>query len=381
MSKIEYYSLDNILKHDGQYYIIYGERSNGKSYALDKYVLDKYFTKGEQFVIAKRYAEDMSSTICATMLVPLYEYVLEEYGYYIRFYQGKWYATQDKDIPITKQEIIGYAQSLNTVERFKGSQYPKVTTIIFEEFMSLKNNYLSDEINLLLNLVSTVARKRNNLKIFMLGNAISKYSPYSEALGIRLDKLKFNDIIEKTFTYGKAKTKFIIERARHVEIDDNTDSYTNFGKVSSSMINEGLFETSNYNRFNDGICFNENVKEFRDTFKVKPKVFNREDKLPMYIHFNGEYYSIYLKTNNFITIGINKCNVKPKEPIAIINPSNTETNNAIGIKNICYFKGQKGVCNMLDKLVRAFYNDDILFPSNEIGEDIITAFSLCGLRK
>lgn len=381
MSKIQYYTLDNILKHDGQYYIIYGERSNGKSYALDKYVLDKYFTKGEQFVIAKRYAEDMSSTICATMLVPLYDYVLEEYGYYIRFYQGKWFATQDKDTPITKQEIIGYALSLNTVERFKGSQYPKVTTIIFEEFMSLKNNYLNDEINLLLNLVSTVARKRNNVKIFMLGNAISKYSPYSEALGIRLDKLKFNDIIEKSFTYGKAKTKFIIERAKHVEIDDNTDSYTNFGKVSSSMINDGLFETSNYNRFNDGICFNENVKEFRDTFKVKPKVFNKEDKLPIYIHFNDEYYAIYLKTNNFITIGINKCSVKPKNVIAVINPSNTEINNAIGIKNICYFKGQVGICKILDRLVRAFYNDDIVFPSNEIGEDIITAFSLCGLRK
>lgn len=381
MSKIEYYTLDNILKHDGQYYIIYGERSNGKSYALDKYVLDKYFTKGEQFVIAKRYAEDMSSTICASMLVPLYDYVLEEYGYYIRFYQGKWFATQDKDIPITKQEIIGYAQSLNTVERFKGSQFPKVTTIIFEEFMSLKNNYLNDEISLLLNLVSTIARKRNNVKIFMLGNAISKYSPYSEALGIRLDKLKFNDIIEKTFTYGKAKTKFIIERSKHVEIDDNTDSYTNFGKVSSSMINDGLFETSNYKRFNDGICFNENIKEFRDTFKVKPKVFNKENKLPIYIHFNDEYYAIYIKSNNSITIGINKCSVKPKNVIAVINPSNTEINNAIGIKNICYFKGQKGICKMLDRIVRAFYNDDIIFPSNEIGEDIITAFSLCGLRK
>ena len=36
---------------------------------------------------------------------------------------------------------------------------------------------------------------------------------------------------------------------------------------------------------------------------------------------------------------------------------------------------------MLDRIVKAFYNDDIIFPSNDIGEDIITAFSLCGLRK
>ena len=37
---IKWYSLDNILKYDVQYYMIFGERSNGKSYAVDKYVID-----------------------------------------------------------------------------------------------------------------------------------------------------------------------------------------------------------------------------------------------------------------------------------------------------------------------------------------------------
>ena len=380
--KIQYYSLDNILKHEGQYYIIYGERSNGKSYATAKYVLDKYFKTGEQFVICKRYQEDMSATICSTMLSPLYEYVLKEYGYHIRFFQSKWYATQDIDTPITKQEVIGYAQALNTVERYKGSQYPKVTTIIFEEFMSLKGNYIPGEINLLLNLVSTITRKRNNVKVFMLGNAISKYSPYSEALGIRLDKLKFNEIIEKKFKYGKVTTTFVIERSKHVVIDDNTSSYTNFGKVSSSMISDGMFETSQYNHFNDNVCFNENQKEFRQENNCKPKVFSRTDKIPVCVYYNEEYFSIYIKQNNTNKVGIKKCEINkpPKDTIGVINGS-VVVKNATNIKNICYYKGSKVISNILDTIVNCFYNDDIIFPTDEIGEDIMTAFKLCGLSK
>ena len=380
--KIQYYSLDNILKHEGQYYIIYGERSNGKSYATAKYVLDKYFTTGEQFVICKRFQEDMSATICSTMLTPLYDYVLKEYGYHIRFFQSKWYATQDIDTPITKQEVIGYAQALNTVERYKGSQYPKVTTIIFEEFMSLKGNYIPSEINLLLNLVSTITRKRTNVKVFMLGNAISKYSPYSDALGIRLDKLKFNDIIEKKFKYGKVATTFVIERSKHVAIDDNTSSYSNFGKVNSSMINEGMFETSQYNHFNDNVCFNENQKEFRQQNNCKPKVLMKKDKVPVCIYYNEEYFSIYIKSNNTVTVGIKKCetNKAPKDTIGVIN-GNVAMKNAVNIKNICYYKGNKVISNILDTIVTSFYNDDIIFPTDEIGEDVITAFKLCGLSK
>ena len=50
---IKWYSLDNILKYDAQYYIIYGERSNGKSYAVDKYIIDKFFKDGKQFAFVK----------------------------------------------------------------------------------------------------------------------------------------------------------------------------------------------------------------------------------------------------------------------------------------------------------------------------------------
>ena len=93
----KFYSLEELDKLKNiQYYIIFGERSNGKSYAVDKRMIDNYFTKGEEFVICKRYAEDIKTNICTTMLEPLYDYVLDTFGYKIRFYRGIWY-TYPKD--------------------------------------------------------------------------------------------------------------------------------------------------------------------------------------------------------------------------------------------------------------------------------------------
>ena len=59
--EIKWYSLDNILKYDSQYYIIMGERSNGKTYAVCKYLIDQFFKHGKQFAYVKRYEEDIKA--------------------------------------------------------------------------------------------------------------------------------------------------------------------------------------------------------------------------------------------------------------------------------------------------------------------------------
>ena len=45
---VKYYSLAPILSKDAQYNIIFGERSNGKTYAILKYILDDYCKHGNQ---------------------------------------------------------------------------------------------------------------------------------------------------------------------------------------------------------------------------------------------------------------------------------------------------------------------------------------------
>ena len=54
----EYYSLTRIKKYDAQYNLIFGKRSNGKTYAVLYEGIKNYVTKGKQMAYLRRYRED-----------------------------------------------------------------------------------------------------------------------------------------------------------------------------------------------------------------------------------------------------------------------------------------------------------------------------------
>ena len=55
---IRYYSLKNILKKNAQYNMIFGERSNGKTYSVLYYALENYLLSGDTLAVIRRYRED-----------------------------------------------------------------------------------------------------------------------------------------------------------------------------------------------------------------------------------------------------------------------------------------------------------------------------------
>ena len=57
MATIKYYSLENILKHNAQYNILLGMRSNGKSYAVKYHVLQKAYNHKGNFIYMRRYKD------------------------------------------------------------------------------------------------------------------------------------------------------------------------------------------------------------------------------------------------------------------------------------------------------------------------------------
>ena len=60
MAKEKFYSLDNILSHNADYNMIYGERSNGKTTAVLRYALEDYINSGyvNQLALVRRWEED-----------------------------------------------------------------------------------------------------------------------------------------------------------------------------------------------------------------------------------------------------------------------------------------------------------------------------------
>ena len=59
--KFEFYDVHKLLKAypDCYYYVVFGERSNGKTYSSLQYALEEYVKSGNQFAYLRRYAEDI----------------------------------------------------------------------------------------------------------------------------------------------------------------------------------------------------------------------------------------------------------------------------------------------------------------------------------
>lgn len=62
MKKQIHYNIDNIDKEDALFNIIFGEKSNGKSYQVKhKKAIEHYLKTGKRFILIRRWREDISN--------------------------------------------------------------------------------------------------------------------------------------------------------------------------------------------------------------------------------------------------------------------------------------------------------------------------------
>lgn len=62
MSRQIHYNIDNIDKEDADFNIIFGEKSNGKSFQVKhKKAVEHYIETGRRFILLRRWREDISS--------------------------------------------------------------------------------------------------------------------------------------------------------------------------------------------------------------------------------------------------------------------------------------------------------------------------------
>ena len=249
---MKYYSLNKINKKNATYNVIFGERSNGKTYATLKQVLENYFSDGSQFAYIRRWSVDVQPK----RMNNLFNAIIED-GYLEKLSGGKFTAIfyrtgrfylctyNDKGKPIYNEEdIIGYAFSLSENEHNKANSYPRVTTIIFDEFLTNKI-YLPDEFILFMNTVSTIVRQRTNVKIYMLGNTVNKFCPYFKEMGLtNILSMKQGSI--DIYTYGDSKLKVAVEYADSKKKFKKNNFYFAFDNPKLKMITGGSWELNIY---------------------------------------------------------------------------------------------------------------------------------------
>lgn len=256
MKKERYYNIAHLVKDYPEclYYIAFGERSNGKTYSALDYALERYFSTGEQFAYIRRFGEDIRPKNLSTLLdAHIHNGRFEKLScgqFNLVYYASNRFipciVDEEKGKVEKHTEPMGFAFDLNSMEHHKSTSYPKVTTIIFDEFLS-RQGYLTNEFVLFMNTLSTIIRDRSNVKIFMIGNTVNKYCPYFQEMGlthIKDQKPGTTDV----YTYADTGLAVAVEYCDPMSKrgGKKSDAYFAFDNPQLKMITSGSWEIAIY---------------------------------------------------------------------------------------------------------------------------------------
>ena len=251
--KIKYWDINHILKIPASYYVIFGKRSNGKTYGTLEYGLKQYFNDGSEIAYIRRWDDDLKGNKGGTLfnpLIPVIKKLSNGEWNDTRYMSRAWYFIhRDKDGNIDKEDInpFAYAFALTTWEHYKSTNYPKVNTIVFDEFLT-REFYLEDEFIHFQNVLSTIIRLRDNVKIFMLGNTVNKFSPYFKEMGLK-NVYKMEQGTIDTYRYGESGLVVAVEYCSELNKKLKANKYFAFDNPRLEMITNGKWEIDIYPHF------------------------------------------------------------------------------------------------------------------------------------
>lgn len=348
---IKFYSLTNILNKKADYNIIFGERSNGKTYATLAYGIKRYVQTGEQMAYIRRWREDLrgkrAENLFSNHVANGYIEEVTKGEFNAVFYiGGKWYLAKydpekKKYVPQTTPFCYGFC--LSEQEHEKSSSYPNVTTIVFDEFLT-RRYYLPDEFMLFMNLLSTIIRQRDNVKVFMLGNTINKFCPYFTEMGLKQVTNMEQGTID-IYKFGQHGAVVAVEYCSTIVKQKASNKYFCFDNQNLEMITGGKWEMAAYPHL--------------------PTKYKPNDVLFVYyIVFNE-----YILQGNIIQTGNENFTYIHMKTTPIKDPENA----------LIYSLQMNGKPNYKRKLIssatylesqvaRYFATDKVFYQNNEVGE-------------
>ena len=299
--KVVYYNLDEIDSKNAQINLIYGERSNGKSYqvkhkkAINPYIesITDSINERKRFMLIRRWKEEIKPEKIEQYFLDVDIYKLTEGKYNcLSLYKGKiWLSNYNPEgkPQIKRGDYIGYVVALSTEQTYAGASYLDVDNMIFEEFMA-RGSYLPHEPDKLMNLFSTVDRKRGTTRLWLVGNTISRVCPYIEEWGLHeiLSEQKQGDINVIDIPTGfydeegkEEKIKLALEYCKST----GTSSHV-IGK-HKDMLNQGAWQSDPQPHL--PLSYNEYDVMFRMMFKYGSFKFIAE-----YLFDNVKEYCWYI---------------------------------------------------------------------------------------
>lgn len=358
----KFYSLKNILSKNAVYNVIFGERSNGKTYAVLKYGIERYLKNGEQLAIVRRWQDDFTGKRGQTMydaIVANNEIFAMSDGMWssVYYYGSRWYLCRfdDDGKRITDTTPFAFGFSISSMEHDKSTAYPMITTICFDEFLT-RTFYLPDEFVLFMNVLSTIIRHRTNVKIFMLGNTVNKYCPYFSEMGLTHIKDMKQGTID-VYKYGESKLTVAVEYTAPNESGKESDLYFAFNNPKLTMITGGSWEIDIYPH-----C----------PYKYKPD----DIVFTYFIDFDGELLQceiVCLDGLSFTFVHRKTTEMKNPEKDVIYSTGFSPLPNH-------HRKITKPTSSMENRILSYYMKDKVYYSDNEIGEIVRNYLLWCGKK-
>lgn len=357
--KMKYYSLNRIKKKNAVYNVIIGERSNGKTYAVLKEGLEKYWKDGGEIAIVRRWKEDITGKRASGIWNAInenneVEKVTNGEFTGVHYYNGKFYLCNwnGNKVVYNETDCIGHTFALSDNEHNKSISYPKVTTIMFDEFLT-KHLYLNDEFVLFMNTISTIVRQRTNVVIYMLGNTVNKFSPYFQEMGLNhIQKMEQGTI--DIYRYGNSKLTVAVEYCASMESKKENNFYFAFDNPKLEMITGGAWELNIYPH---------------NPIKFKPK----DIQFIYFIEFNDNIYQCEIVSIDDITFTF--IHIKTTE---LKDTDNDLIYTLDYVPKMNYNRNIYKPINKLQEKVLWYYKTDrVYFQNNEVGDSITNYLKIC----
>lgn len=362
--KTKYYSLKKILARGALYNIIIGERSNGKTYAALDYAVRHYWETGGEIAIIRRWADDFRGKRGSVLFEALaangvITAVTKNAWTDVYYWGGRWYMCRYDDNGKMErfEKPFAYAFPLTATEHDKSTAYPRIETIIFDEFLT-RNMYLPDEFVTYMNTLSTIIRDRDNVKIFMLGNTVNQYSPYFSEMGLEnIKNMQQGDI--DLYTYGDSGLTVAVEFSDSPN-RKKSNKYFAFNNPRLQMIT--------------GVG---NVWEI-DIYPHCPKKYRPCDVLYTYfIQFNGDLLQceIIMSGRDFFTFIHKKSTELQIRPNDIIYTPDYNTSPNF------FRRITRPTCDIQRQILKQFEQGTVYYQNNSVGEIVRNYINWCKTEK
>lgn len=329
-----WYNFDRINSYNSFFHFVLTNRGFGKSYGAKKRCIDRFLKYGEQFIYVRRYKTELKK------IYKYFEDIQDQYKGHEFQVKGRTFYIDGK--------VCGYAIPLSTSLIEKSNPYPKVCTIIYDEFIIDKGHlrYLENEVEVMLELVSTICRTRDNVRVYFLANNVSEVNPYFTYFNIKLPE---GNII-KTFNEGT------------IVVEKNTDDVfmeqmkaTKFGRLVKGT------------KYGDYSIENKSLRD-SDTFIEKLPLKNCTPLSN--IIYNSQRVQVWLdRKNNFYYI--NQKIVFDTETLSLESDDHSE-NSILNAKTIRF--------SILDDIIKSFQVGLVRFESQQVKHLMYDIFKKLGVR-